>query len=69
MALKVEVELRRMSDVVVDDRPGRAVATPILILAVLGEETDVVALSDHDDRELGVHVVCRERPCRRNRRT
>lgn len=50
MALEVEIELRWMRNIAIDDRPRWAVAAPVGVL--LREEPDVVTLADHDEGDL-----------------
>ncbi len=54
--LQVEIELRRVHDVPVDDRAGGAVPAPVRVGGVLREKPHVVALADHDDRDLCLYV-------------
>ena len=66
MALEIEVKLGGVGYVVVDDGPGRAVAAPVFITAVLGEEADVMHLADHDNSKLRVDIVRRKGACGQN---
>ena len=63
MALEIEIEFSGMGYVVVNHGPGRAVAAPVFIAAVLGEEAYVMHLADHDNGKLRVHVVRRKGAC------
>lgn len=53
VALQVEVELRRVRHVAVDDGAGGAVAAAVALVWAHGEEPDVVPLADHDHRDGG----------------
>jgi len=54
VTLKVEVKFSGMSDLTIDDSASRAIATPIGVPLRLREETDMVALSNNDDCDLGI---------------
>lgn len=56
MALQIKVKLRRVCDVAVDDRAGRAIPGPVSLIRRHGEEADVVALADDDDSYLRERV-------------
>lgn len=61
VSLEVVVKLGRVTDVAVDDRARKTVLAPVLIFLALREDANVVALPDHNDRDLGVDAQCATR--------
>ncbi len=56
MALKEEIKLNWVSDVSVNNCPGRTVSTPVCIIRILWEKPGVVSFPNNDHGDGGVDL-------------
>ena len=65
MTLQVEVELRRVCDIPIDNGTGRTISRLIALVWTDREEPDVMTFADHKNRDLGqwVYTKLRARIC------